>query len=267
MSRETRIALLVGLSFIVLFGFVLGKRSLSLSADPRAGDPGAAKAPPPWLAGPELVTAGTSEPAEEPAPASARTSQQRRAAGRGNGRWLIDLSVVREPSRPQPSRSTRQADEPASEVPRARTAPPALMYEVRPGDTLTKIARMFYGPGGEKHYLRIFNANRDKLTAPARLAVGQVLVIPPPPPRPKRPAARSPGTHYVELSLEGLAKRYRPGRTYVVRAGDSLTSIARRCMGDASRSALRKLIEANARRIDDPDVLPVGLELRIPDGA
>lgn len=57
------------------------------------------------------------------------------------------------------------------------------------------------------------------------------------------------------------------GRTYVVRAGDCLISIARRQMGDGSPQAVRKLLEANPDRIADPDCLPVGLQLRIPNGA
>ena len=50
-------------------------------------------------------------------------------------------------------------------------------YTVKPGDTLSKISRQFYGDADE--YMRIFYANRDKLNDPDKIQVGQQLVIPP----------------------------------------------------------------------------------------
>ena len=49
-------------------------------------------------------------------------------------------------------------------------------YVVKPGDSLSKIARQFYGDANE--YNQIFEANRDQLSRPDRIDVGQVLVIP-----------------------------------------------------------------------------------------
>lgn len=50
-------------------------------------------------------------------------------------------------------------------------------YSVKSGDTLSKISKQYYGDSGE--YMRIFYANRDKLSDPDRIQVGQELVIPP----------------------------------------------------------------------------------------
>jgi nucleoid-associated protein YgaU len=50
-------------------------------------------------------------------------------------------------------------------------------YEIKSGDTLSKISKHFYGNANE--YMRIFYANRDKLNDPDRIQVGQKLVIPP----------------------------------------------------------------------------------------
>ena len=50
-------------------------------------------------------------------------------------------------------------------------------YEVKSGDTLSKISKQFYGDADE--YMRIFYANRDKLNDPDKIQVGQQLVIPP----------------------------------------------------------------------------------------
>ena len=51
------------------------------------------------------------------------------------------------------------------------------VYEVKAGDNLSKISRQFYGDPNE--YMRIFYANRDKLSDPDRLQIGQKLTIPP----------------------------------------------------------------------------------------
>jgi LysM repeat protein len=50
-------------------------------------------------------------------------------------------------------------------------------YEVKSGDTLGKISKQHYGDSNE--YMRIFYANRDKLSDPDKIQVGQQLVIPP----------------------------------------------------------------------------------------
>lgn len=49
-------------------------------------------------------------------------------------------------------------------------------YTVQPGDTLSKIAKEFYGSANA--YNKIFEANQDKLTSPDKIQVGQELVIP-----------------------------------------------------------------------------------------
>jgi len=50
-------------------------------------------------------------------------------------------------------------------------------YTVKSGDTLSKISKQFYGSSDE--YMRIFYANRDKLSDPDKIQVGQQLNIPP----------------------------------------------------------------------------------------
>lgn len=49
-------------------------------------------------------------------------------------------------------------------------------YTVRPGDTLGKISQRFYGT--TRRYMEIYDANRDRLSSPSNIEVGQVLVIP-----------------------------------------------------------------------------------------
>jgi nucleoid-associated protein YgaU len=59
--------------------------------------------------------------------------------------------------------------------PKAQTSGPQT-YTVKPGDTLSKISKQFYGNAND--YMRIFNANRDKLKDPNRIEAGQEIKIP-----------------------------------------------------------------------------------------
>jgi nucleoid-associated protein YgaU len=49
-------------------------------------------------------------------------------------------------------------------------------YTVQSGDTLSKISKQFYGDANQ--YMRIFEANRDKLDDPNKIRPGQQLTIP-----------------------------------------------------------------------------------------
>lgn len=52
----------------------------------------------------------------------------------------------------------------------------ARTYTVRPGDSLSKISQEYYGNANQ--YMKIFEANRDKLSDPDKIKVGMELVIP-----------------------------------------------------------------------------------------
>ena len=54
---------------------------------------------------------------------------------------------------------------------------PDVTYTVQAGDTLSKIAKEYYGDADQ--YQRIFEANRDQLDDPSNISVGQTLKIPP----------------------------------------------------------------------------------------
>ena len=55
-------------------------------------------------------------------------------------------------------------------------APQQQTYTVAAGDSLSKIAKHFYGNPNE--YMKIFEANKDQLTDPNVIKPGQQLVIP-----------------------------------------------------------------------------------------
>jgi len=267
MTRETRIALLVGLAIIILFGLVLGQRSMKVAPGSGESLP-ISPAPAP---GPELRTAQLDAPgrpvlapAARPAP-SPPARAIRPAPGTGVRPPIAGRSAppapVRRPTPPTPAR-----------VP--APVAPARTYTVRPGDNLIAIARKVYGRAHGDEYQRIYLANRDRLADESTVAPGQVLKIPPlqgasgraVAVRPAPPApAPAPRRHYREMTLEAMEREFSPRpRTYTVRNGDCLTAIARRTMGDGSRRAVRKLYEANRDRISDPNRLSVGQTLRIP---
>ena len=52
----------------------------------------------------------------------------------------------------------------------------ASTYTVKPGDTLSKIAKELLGNANA--YMEIFNANKDQLSDPDKIKPGQVLKIP-----------------------------------------------------------------------------------------
>ncbi len=53
---------------------------------------------------------------------------------------------------------------------------PARIYEVAAGDNLSKIAKKFYGDPNK--FRKIFDANKDQLSDPDKIKVGQKLKIP-----------------------------------------------------------------------------------------
>ncbi len=58
-----------------------------------------------------------------------------------------------------------------------RSAQKPKHYKVKKGDTLTGISQKFYGT--PKKWRKIYNANKQKLTAPSQLSPGMKLNIPP----------------------------------------------------------------------------------------
>ena len=81
---------------------------------------------------------------------------------------VADIRVMPKtaPSQPQSPGTTQSA---------GTTTAPAT-YTVKSGDTLSAIAERFYGNAND--YMRIYEANRDKLENPDTIRPGQELVIP-----------------------------------------------------------------------------------------
>jgi nucleoid-associated protein YgaU len=131
----------------------------------------------------------------------------------------------------------------------------AREYTIRPGDTLSQIAQRELGTKNRWRDIVELNPGLD----PARLRVGTkirlsgaVAVQPPTPVRPQPKVA----------SAKPAEKPAAVGRSYTVRAGDTLSQIAQRELGTQSR--WRELVELNPGL--DPAKLLVGTSIRLPGG-
>jgi len=270
MTRDVRIVLLVGLVFIFLFGLVLGDRTLRLSEGSPSRPPAVASGPvrpAPEIAASRMV--GIQDPF------LARRRPLAPAPGPGHRAAVERADLpVHMTDRALPPPVPLAARVPAADPTGPAPAPRPQTYTAVAGDSLIVIARKLYGRQNQGKYKLIFEANRDRLADENSLKLGQELIIPPLPSdaapgratgaAPAAPATRTPDRTYTEATLAELRSRFGSSRWYEVRQGDRLTDIARRQMGSDSVASVRRLYEANRDRIADPDVLAIGLRLRIP---
>lgn len=145
-----------------------------------------------------------------------------------------------------------------------------IEHTVRPGESLSTIAREHLGDANR--YREIFEANRDQLSSPDRLGQGMVLKVPvekaparepasaTPPPAP--PAAETPDAEPTRNPHPPAAPP--PSVEHTVGRGDTLSTIALRYLGDANR--YMEIYEANRDKMSSPDRLSRGMVLTIPNG-
>lgn len=123
-------------------------------------------------------------------------------------------------------------------------------HRVRAGDTLSRIAAQYGVSGG---WSAIYQANRDRVSNPNLIRVGQVLRIPGAGGQASTPAPAAP-----EAPSEASAAS---GGTVTVRAGDTLWRIARDNGVSGGWSAIYAV---NRDRVSNPNVIRVGQVLRLP---
>lgn len=128
-------------------------------------------------------------------------------------------------------------------------------YTVQAGDNLTRIAERLMGDG--ERWDDLLAANSDQLDRPENLQAGMVLKLPTGYTTKAAPSAPTPTVTTTTLDVTAP-----PTKTYTVQAGDNLTRIAARKLGDGDR--WRELFEANADQLSGPDDLFAGQTLRLP---
>jgi nucleoid-associated protein YgaU len=81
--------------------------------------------------------------------------------------------------KPATSSSWKEAGEAPAPVPVSNPVATSgsRTHTVRKGDTIYSLARLYYA-GDVHRWHAIYDANRDKISNPDQLKVGQVLVIP-----------------------------------------------------------------------------------------
>jgi nucleoid-associated protein YgaU len=123
-------------------------------------------------------------------------------------------------------------------------------YTVGAGDSLWKIAHKQYGDGDVQKHIDAILAANPSLTAKTVLKVGQKITLPAAEPvDPTRLAADK----QAAATGDGL---------YVVKAGDTLSTIAARELGSSKR--WKEIYELNRARLPDPAKMVVGMKLTLP---
>lgn len=272
MTRETKIGLLVGLVFIILFGLILGERTNSLPEQAAETIPVRNNGNP--FGGPLPMTAQT--PSHGSVVPAHNTQESHPEAEHG----------AAEPVRPTDLDNADRGEplprDLGSDTGALSGAPVVLAagtpYTIVASDTLIKIARKIYGEDNWRQYKKIYEANKDKLASEsANLTVGDKLIIPAPDIRPTVAPSESNRSDVRRMSRDelveymrgtGSAERGAPPAasrgSYTTQRGDSLSSVARKKLGNDKPETLKKLFEANRDKLSSPDQMKVGLALMIP---
>lgn len=123
-------------------------------------------------------------------------------------------------------------------------------YVVQPNDSFWGIAKKLWGDGTKYKLLKAANPRAGILRPGYSLTVPAISAATPTPP---------PSTVVITPRTPAAASEY------VVKAGDSLWSIARKIYGDGTRSKV--IFEANRGRIKNMSDLRIGQSLRLPPTA
>ena len=292
MTQETRIGLLVGLMFIIAFGLILAELTGDAFDSPSSNngeqdnylwDPVAQVAPARVNPEPiELPSERLSRPPQQTVETLAAAEQAPSDEGDETlATAELELPAgIGEPLAPHAAVKPPQSLEPIAAAIKDSRGPPKRYYTVRTNDTLIKIARKVYGRGGGRYYKRIYRANTNILEDESVVYAGQNLLIPPLRGRSgKSNGVRSASpARYEQMDLTQLREHFSAHSAdsaikspqalrqvvYIVREGDTLTSIASRTLNDGGRSGVAKMFQANRDKLQSPDELLVGMTLRIP---
>ena len=299
MSRETKVGLLVGLVFIGLFGLILSFRAGSEAVEHanlpvgesqkhRAMARAVRHDVDPFIEHSvlDIASAGPRERGPEgrevleerlPAPDSLRTAESPAARTASEvGVIAVGPAEIATPVAETPDATSAEGRSPAArEAERAKEpAPSAPKYVVQANDSLTRIARRFYGAQGDRLWRRIYEANRSVLSDPHRLRPGQELVIPGVEASPAL-ASASEDDGVRRVTPEELADML--GRqsdlveapspmpaTYTVQPGDTFYGVAERLYGHGRYASLLHL--KNKHLVPDPTKLRAGQRIVLLEG-
>jgi len=241
MTRENKVALVVGFALVLLVGILISDY-LSEAQTRRSADlapPAARTAATAGRAGARLVDLQSKpRPRAQTATSPAGTGPPAPLAG----------DPEADAAHPQPPAAPPTGGPPAGEPLQA-----ARFHDVRPGESLSEICHRYYGLVHLTDEFAEYNGIDDpdtvraghRLRVPPRGELAPGLQATPPPEAPP-----APGPTYG---------------SYRIAPGDSLSGIARRFLQSADR--WRQLYELNQDVIGDPNNIRAGTVIRVPAGA
>lgn len=152
-------------------------------------------------------------------------------------------------ARPTPNRSA-----PVLSPPSPPNAQSFVLYTVKPGDSLWKLAEQHLGDG--HRHTELAELNRDRIGKDGSLRVGASIKIP-------RSGHGTDRVSEIPASKPAfVADPPKSAKTYTVQAGDTLGEISQRMLGTSKRIA--DIVSANRDQIEDADDIRVGMVLKIP---
>lgn len=229
---DTKVKIGIAAAIVVALGAVIGYDLMHAKGRP-AGDATQAAVD----SGLKIVTEG--DPGQAPAPNGTAT--------------VVDLqrsdTQIQGPVTPPASLESERIPAPAPPDPAAPEE-----YVVQPDETLADIAEKKYGD--QNKWTLIARANPK--VNPNKMRIGTKLVIP----NAAAPVAEVAAAPAPDLQLEPAPADGSP-RTYVIKAGDMLSHIAKRFYG--TTAAVAKIREANADLIADANFLTEGVKIVLPE--
>ncbi len=271
---ELRVGLLLGLAFIMAFGMILSELrdpvTQSEYEDQTAVNNGYYKSNQP-----SLDRTVDSPGNADIDPVAVEPRQQTPIVATGV-RVNMNFEPAAISSRENPAPTAAEPPRPVHQQPKSKP------YRVVDGDTLYQIAEKAYGTGKGHKWRKIYEANRNKLSNPSAIKLGQVLIIPSLDQPGILPASNVSqqealdhmqryvsGSSTVVLNPSGNHNRNQNQRTsipkiHVVRSGDNLTKIARKYFNDTSNTSINKIFKANRDQLSNLNDVSIGMKLRIP---
>jgi len=303
MTQGTKVGLLVSLAFLIVI-LVLLSDHVATTSDPRPSQqvtyvgpqvaqgiatPGAPQAPAPELITPativapaepiptaqEMVVRHAPPPQIDIGPASVRELEIRAANNNvpvnahvsapveiAPGASVLSLAEVASSTDPLVKENFIPVQAPKA----ADTAPKSFEHTASPCDTVSKMARKYYGLDTKSNRDLIIAANPSLKSNPNMVIVGRTYVIPVKPGSiSAAQAAAAPIAAAISSPVIVPAsdnKTQAKERIYVVKSGDSLWKIAKNeCKDVGAVGEIRKL---NADILKGDTSLKVGMKLRLP---
>ncbi len=235
MTRENKVALVVGFALVLLVGLLVSDH-LSEARRQQAADLVPPEAMRSSAAAAELIDLQTTASLAAPAEAPPAVVQAPAPAP--------EPAVIRMPDLIEIERATAASEDPAAAT--------ARLHLVRPGESLSLISQRYYGTAKLTRDLAAFNGIGD----PDSVRAGQRLKIPDAAALNGKAQAAGSGSENAGSPPPA------PPATYRVLPGDTLSSIAGALLH--SRGRWRELYEANRDVIHDEDTLVAGTVIRIP---